>query len=360
MSTKRRPFIWERPAWPQLTYDLEAVAPDLIDAHRMLGEIEGKAAAIGLGSTREVTIEVFSGEVVATAAIEGVQLSADAVRSSVMRRLGMASVGPKDRHVDGLVEVINDAATAFDQPLDEDRLCRWQSALFPGGTSGIQRIAVGRYRDHRDSMQIVSGLPGKEVVHYEAPPSRQVRAEMKRFLTWFADTSPKAAARGRPIDGLARAAIAHLWFESVHPFEDGNGRIGRAIMDMAIAQHQRKPVRLYSLSRQLLASRKEYYDSLNHAQRGDVDVTRWVRWLAQQFSAACRYSSKVIDQAIDKKHFWDKHAGAVNERQRKVLQRLLDDGDGGFEGGLNAEKYIKMTGASKPTATRDLAAMVAA
>lgn len=363
MNTQKSWLIWQRPSWPDLRFDLQAAAPDLIHAHRMLGEIEGKAAAIGLGSQNDVALEVFSGEVIATAAIEGERLSADAVRSSVMRRLGMGAAGPADRHVDGLVEVINDATTAFDQPLDEDRLCRWQSALFPGGTSGIQRIAVGRYRDHQEAMQIVSGTPGKEVVHYEAPPSKAVRAEMDRFLAWFAGTAPTAegvtAVEGQ-IDGLARAAMAHLWFESIHPFEDGNGRIGRAIMDMAIAQHQRKPLRLYSLSRQLLKSRKDYYDTLNEAQRGDVDVTNWVRWLAQQFAAACRYSSTVIDQAIAKRHFWEQQASAVNERQRKVLQRLLDDGDGGFLGGLNAEKYIKITGASKPTATRDLAAMVAA
>jgi Fic family protein len=357
MASKRKTYVWQRPAWPALSFDLNAIVSDLGDAHRQLGEIEGKVAAIGMGGAREVIVEAFAGEVLATAAIEGQRLSEDAVRSSVLRRLGLASMGPKDRHVEGLVEVINDALTAFDRPLDHDRLCRWQSALFPGGTSGIQRIAVGRYRGHEDPMQIVSGLPGKEVVHYEAPPSKQVHAEMQRFLDWFAQTAPGAP---RPMIGLARAAIAHLWFESIHPFEDGNGRIGRAIVEMAIAQHQGQSSRLYSLSRQLLSSRKEYYDSLNAAQKGDLDVTSWVRWFMLQFSAACRFTSKVIDEALEKKRFWDRHAGSVNERQRKVLQRLLDMGDGGFQGGLNAEKYCKMTGVSKATATRDLAEMVAA
>jgi Fic family protein len=183
-----------------------------------------------------------------------------------MRRLGLARTGTKDRHVDGLVEVINDATSRHDLPLDHDRLWRWQSALFPGGTSGIRRIAVGRYRDHIEAMQIVGGARGKrEIVHFEAPPSKRVPTEMKRFLKWFAETTPMQG-KAPKIDGLARAAIAHLWFETIHPFEDGNGRIGRAIVDLAIAQDHRAPVRLYSLSREWLESRKGYYDALNEAQ----------------------------------------------------------------------------------------------
>jgi Fic family protein len=209
-------------------------------------------------------------------------------------------------------------------------------------------------------MQIVSGPPGKEVIHYEAPPSRHVAKEMARFLTWFAKTTP-VPGRSPEIDGLARAAIAHLWFESIHPFENGNGRIGRAIVDMAIAQDHRAQVRLYSLSRQLLESRSGYYDALNAAQRGTGDATDWVVWFAHQYSLACARSSSVIDRAIEKVRFWAHHAGVeLNERQRKVLQRLLDDGDGGFLGGLNAEKYTKLTSTSKPTATRDLADLVRA
>jgi Fic family protein len=358
------PWIWRRAAWPHFTFDPRAVAGDLAAAYRMHGVIEGKAAAVGLTPTSQVALDATAEEVVATAAIEGELLSIDTVRSSVMRRLGLATSGPKDRHVDGLVAIINDATTAHSKPLDEDRLYRWQSALFPGGTSGIQRIAVGRYRDHDDPMQIVSGLPGREVVHYEAPPSREVPAHMKRFLQWFAETAPTddttTSSNSKAVDPLARAAIAHLWFESIHPFEDGNGRIGRAIIDMAVAQHLHQSVRLYSLSRQLLASRSGYYDFLNAAQRGDLDVTVWVSWFARQCTAAYESASQVIDRALEKRHFWDRHKGSgLNERQRKSLQRLLDAGDGGFEGGMNAEKYIKITGTSKATATRDLADMVA-
>ena len=354
----RGPYVWQRPEWPALTFDAQAVAPAIAEARRAQGAVEAKALAIGLDRTGDIAREVLERETIATAAIEGEKLPADAVRSSVLRRLGIARGGPVDRHVDGLVQVIGDATVGFDAPLDEDRLCRWQAALFPGGTSGIRRIAVGRYRAHEDPMQIVSGPPGREVVHYEAPPSSRVRGEMRRFLAWFARTSPPASGA---IDGLARAAIAHLWFETVHPFEDGNGRLGRAIADMAIAQDHRVPVRLYSLSQQLLEARGAYYDALNAAQRGDVDTTAWVNWFVTQFALACRRSGDTLDRVIEKSRFWSERAAGttLNDRQRKVMQRLLDEGDGGFAGGLNADKYIAMTGASKATATRDLSDLVA-
>ena len=357
-------WIWQRPDWPAFHYDAQAVAPDLFEAYVMHGTVEGKAMAIGLGVTSPVVLDVFADEVVATAAIEGERLSADTVRSSVLRRMGLSEAGPVDRHVDGLVAMIADATTRIDQPLDDDRLCRWQAALFPNGLSGLQRIAVGRYREHADPMQIVSGRPGREVVHYQAPASRDVPAEMARFLAWFAATTPRTgvpqALDGPRLDGLARAAIAHFWFESIHPFEDGNGRVGRAIIDMAIAQHLRPPMRLHSLSRQLLTARGEYYAALE-GSRGGMDLTAWVQWFVRQYTGACDAANHVMDTAVQKRRFWDAHAAvSLAERQRKVLQRLLDDGDGGFLGGLNAEKYMKMTGVSKATATRDLSEMTAA
>lgn len=353
-------WIWQQPDWPALAVDAAALGPALAEAHRMQGIIEGKASAIGLTSTSDVAIEAMASEAMATAAIEGEGLSMNAVRSSVMRRLGLASTGPTDRNVDGLVAVLNDASSAFDQPLDHDRLCRWQSALFLGGTSGLTRIAVGRYRELEDPMQIASGPVGHEVVHYEAPPSRDVPRHMQAFLEWFDATTPGRTSEGvLPIDGLARAAVAHLWFESIHPFEDGNGRIGRAIVDLAVAQHLKQPVRLYSLSRQLQSVRTGYYDALNAAQRGELNITRWVSWFVRQCTAACASANIVIDQVLEKRRFWERHSGAgLNKRQRKVVQHLLDAGDGGFVGGLNAEKYMSLTGASKATATRDLGDMV--
>lgn len=358
-------WIWQHPDWPDFRYVAQDVAPYLAEAYLMHGSIEGKAMAIGLGVESPVVLDLLYDEVVATAAIEGESLSVEAVRSSVLRRLGLGDDGPVDRHIDGLVAVIADATEGFDRPLDEERLCRWQGALFPNGTSGFQRIAVGRYRDHEDPMVIVSGRPGREVVHYQAPASRDVPAEMARFLAWFAATTPRKGVlpslEGPRLDGIARAAIAHLWFESIHPFEDGNGRIGRAIVDMAIAQHLRPPMRLHSLSRQLLTLRGEYYAELNKASRGGAEVTGWVQWFVRQYTGACDSADRLIGSAIQKRRFWDAHAAAsLAERQRKVLQRLLDDGDGGFLGGLNAEKYMKMTGVSKATATRDLSEMTAA
>lgn len=355
-------FIWQHPGWPRLTFDAGAASLHLSAAAREQGVVEGKASAVGMGSSAEFLTEVLTDEVIATAAIEGEHLAPASVRSSIARRLGIGASSSQTQQVDGLVDVIRDASEGFLAPLDEERLWRWHSALFPGGTSGIRRIAVGRYRDHDEAMQIVSGQIGREVVHYEAPPSADVAREMAAFLAWFgASPLSGAAVQGPVLDGIARAAIAHLWFESIHPFEDGNGRLGRAIVDLAIAQYLGAPSRLVSLSSQFLRNRKGYYDALNHAQRGGLDVTDWVCWFADQFAQACRHSGTLIDKALEKSRFWAVHATvAINERQRKVVQRLLDDGDGGFWGGLNAEKYGKMTGASKATATRDLAALLTA
>lgn len=351
-------LIWQQPEWPRLTFDTAKVLPAQIKAHRLQGEVIGRAASIGLDQFGVVS-ELLAQEVLATAAIEGELLDPASVRSSILRKLGadtstLVHQGQRSRHVDGLIDVIQDATTESNQPLDDDRLCRWQSALFPGGTSGIRRIAVGRYRDHADAMQIVSGTPGKEVIHYTAPPSAQVSSEMQSFLRWFSDSTPRMRAE-QSMDGIVRAAIAHLWFETIHPFEDGNGRIGRAIVDMALAQDLGAQTRLYSLSNQIVNNRHGYYEALKSAQHGTTDATQWVQWFLEEFCSACLSSLEMIDKAIQKSRFWATHAHAsLNIRQRKVVQRLLDDGDGGFLGGLNASKYVKMTGTSKATATRDL------
>ena len=346
-------YVWQRSSWPAWKYDRQALAGSLAQARLSQGVVLGKAQAVGIeGDAFSAVInDIWVQEVMATAAIEGERFDFDQVRSSVMRMLGIANAGASSRHVDGLVEVMQDALQNFLAPLDQDRLCRWQSALFPGGTSGIKRIEVGRYRTFAEAMQIVSGRPGHEVTHYRAPDSDQVPTEMARYLAWL--NGPVAD------DGIVRAAIAHLWFETIHPFEDGNGRIGRAIIDRVIAQDANSPIRLYSLSRQLQENRGAYYDALNLAQHGDGDITGWIQWFATQFTAACITSERLIDQALDKARYWSTHAAdQFNERQRKVLQRLLDAGDGGFLGGLTADKYCKITGTSKATATRDLADLV--
>lgn len=348
-------YIWQAPEWPAFRWDAASLAEPLASARREQGAVLALFRFIGLPGEAHVEREIWSGEAVATAAIEGEKLDLQAVRGSVVRRLGLDEPeGRVSRHVDGLIDVMQDAARNFDEHLDDGRLSRWQSGLFPGGTSGIRAIAVGRYRDHADPMQIVSGPVGREKVHYEAPASKDVPAQMRRFLSWWEETRPDRPANSR-IDGIVRAAIAHLWFETIHPFEDGNGRIGRAIVDMALAQDARSPHRFYSLSRQLMESRDAYYDALNAAQRGTLDATPWIAFFLEQFRLSCLTSLGVIEAAVAKSRFWATHSGSVlNERQRKVLQRLLDAGPGGFEGGMTAEKYGRLTGASKATATRDL------
>lgn len=342
-------YVWQRPTWPQWNFDAAALVAPLAQARQQQGIALGKAQAIGFENVgmAQVMREIWIHGAISTAAIEGQKLDMDTVRSSVMRKLGLAEGGPTSRHVDGLIDVMHDASQHFAQALDADRLCRWQSALFPGGTSGIARIEVGKFRTFTEPMEIISGNIGKEKVHYRAPDSANLPLEMGRFLDWF--NQPNC------VDGIVRAAIAHLWFETIHPFEDGNGRVGRAIIDMVIAQDGGQAARLYCMSRQLQENQSAYYDALNAAQTGNLDITAWIVWFVTQFGAACQQSVLHIDKALEKARFWSDHAEQdFNERQRKTLKKLLDMGDGGFLGGLTTEKYSKITDASKPTASRDL------
>jgi Fic family protein len=344
------PYIWAKPGWPVFTLRQDALTGPLGRARLAQGTVLGLAHALGLERHPEILQDIWVGEAMATAGIEGEKLDLEAVHSSVLRKLGFGKTGASPRNVDGLVDVMDDAMRKFGGRLTHARLCNWQAALFPTGRSGLARIEVGKYRTHVDPMQIVSGRPGKETVHYTAPPSAQVHAEMTRLLAWFRDSAPGGKIR---IDGLVRAAIAHLWFESIHPFEDGSGRIGRALCDMALAQDANAPSRIVGLSRQLHENRSQYYAELNAAERGGLDVTDWAVWFAGQFEEACKKSASIIRAAVDKAHFWQA-APQMNERQKKVVQKLLDAGAGGFQGGMSAEKYGNITGASKATATRDL------
>ena len=371
--------IWQHPAWPALVFDAATLAPDLDQARLAQGKLLGLLDAIGLGQVQEVRRELWVQEAIATAAIEGQQLNLASVRSSVAHRLGLVDAPSHDRDVDGLVLVMQDAVDNCQTALNLDRLCRWQSALFPGGTSGITRIVVGRLRDHADAMQIVSGPIGREVVHYTAPPSSQVASEMDKFLAWFEATRPHAGA-APSLHGIARAAVAHLWFESIHPFEDGNGRLGRAVVDLALAQDMLAQdlsavvvqMRVFGMARQMLKTRAAYYDALNLAQRkpvlaangSGINITAWVQWFVQAFTQGCATSSVVVRQAVDKATFRLQAAQwGLNVRQLKVLNRLLEAGNtelgGGFLGGMTTDKYSKITGASKPTATRDLTDLLA-
>lgn len=344
-------WIWQSTAWPGLTYDLVRLTDPLRRARMELGRLFGQAEMIGADEVARLERDVWSLEAVSTAAIEGETLDLASVRSSVGRRLGIRSdfLAAVPRNVEGLLDVMESAAADWDSDLTADRLHRWQAALFPAGGSALRPIETGRYREHDDPMEIVSGPVGRETVHYVAPPSSAVRPEMHNFLEWFNRT------RNTSLDGILRAGLAHVWFETIHPYEDGNGRVGRAIVDLALAQDARKPTRLHGLSIHLRRHQKDYYQSLNHAQRSAGDVTDWLAWFAGAFADSCRASAELIGESLERARFWSEHkAIAINQRQRKVLGKMLDAGRGQFEGGLTQRKYAALTGVSAVTAWRDI------
>jgi Fic family protein len=348
-------WIWNSPDWPELRFDERRLLGPLAAARAELGRLLGKADAIGALEFASVERDLWCGEALATAAIEGEQLNLAGVRSSVARRLGLPveSVVGTPRELEGLLDVMQDATLAWNADLTTDRLCRWQSALFPAGGGALRSVVIGRWRPGPDPMQIVSGPVGREAVHYEAPPADRLDAEMRRFAEWFNHSQDE------PIDGLLRAGLAHVWFESIHPFEDGNGRVGRALIDLALAQDVRRPTRLHGVAAELERRRDAYYDALNAAQRGDGDVTEWLAWFLEVVAAAAARSGLVIDVALTRAQFWaEPRTAGVTARQRKVLNRMLDAGPGGFTGGLTARKYAGMTGVSTVTAWRDIEALV--
>lgn len=365
VSASTKTAIWQLPVWPALTWD-ESKARAALRVAQLAQEQASRAfQSIGFEGHSGINRDLWSQDALATAAIEGQNLDAQAVRSSVGHRLGLAMPQSKDRDVEGLVQVMQEATQQHAKPLTAQRLCAWQAMLFPDNADKPLKlqVQVGAYRSHAEPMQIISGVLGKERVHYTAPPSAHVKGEMTQLLYWLTASAPAAQINlgvPRP-PWLVRAALAHLWFETIHPFEDGNGRVGRALADYVLAQELDTPHRIFSLSRQILAERKQYYEQLELAQhaavnvQGGLDVTAWVLWFIGVFTRGCEHSLSVIHLASDKAAFWQRCApAALNERQRKVLSRLLDAGDGGFLGGLTADKYIKLTGASKATATRDL------
>jgi Fic family protein len=352
-SSKSR-WIWQQPQWPAFTWNAEALVASLARARRAQGELAGVARLLDTELDLSSRLEVLSIEALATSAIEGEKLDPLAVRSSLARRLGvpLGSLRASPREVDGLVEVLVDAAANYDTPLIPQRLLSWQAALFPTGRSGLHKIRVGNLRG-RAPMQIVSGPVGKERVHYEAPPQRGLRDELDRFLDWF--NSPP-----RNLDGLLRAGIAHVWFEILHPFEDGNGRVGRALLDMALAQDERRSTRLYSLSARFNEKRDEYYAALERTSSGDLDITPWLQWFLEQVEAAVHSSELLVNRVLNKARFWLHHSQSeLNPRQVKALTRLLDAGPAGFEGGMTNRKYASLTKTSPATAQRDLADLVA-
>lgn len=354
MAAKQlKPWIWQRPDWPDFHWDAARLAQPLAAARRAQGELTGMARLLDPDSDLHAQLEVLTSEGVATSAIEGERFDPNALRSSLARRLGLPTAGlpPPPRSLEGLVDVLLDATQKVDRTLTQKMLAAWQAALFPTGRSGLRKIRLGALRG-TPPMRIVSGPIGRQRVHYEAPPRRGLEQEVNRFLVWFNKPPPG-------MDGLLRAGLVHAWFELIHPFEDGNGRVGRALLDRALAQDENRSSRLYSLSARFMAVRNEYYDALEALSHGDLDATDWLQWFLRQVVAACGETVGTVERVLYKARFWIRHAQAsLNKRQRKALSALLDADAGGFAGGMTNKKYAHLTHISPATAQRDLAELV--
>lgn len=344
-------YIHERADWPRFRWDSAALAPRLASVRHRQGRLIGRMEELGFPLQNQATLASLTEDVVTTSAIEGETLDRQQVRSSLARRLGIdiGALAKADRHIDRIVEVMLDATQNYGKKLTAERLYGWHAALFPTGRSGITRITVGGWRrDKAGPMQVVSGRPGKERVHFQAPAAARLPAEMKAFLAWFNGDSE--------IDPVLKAGLAHLWFVTVHPFDDGNGRIARAIADLALARSEKSPQRFYSMSAQIREERSAYYAILEATQKSDLDVTRWLAWFLDCLGRAFEGAETILASVLGKVRFWRKHAAAgLNERQQKMLNRLFD----GFEGKLTSSKWAKIAKCSPDTALRDIADLVA-
>lgn len=354
--TQGRRYIWQFKTWPEFQWDSTVLLKLLGDCRFQQGALLARMGELGFEVQQQARAEVLIEEALKTSEIEGVRLNTQAVRSSVARRLGLPSAGLPEINeplADGVVEILLDATQNHESGLTAERLFGWHAALFPTGYSGIHRIQVAAWRDDREGpMQVVSGPMGREKVHYQAPPANRLKDEMKRFFRWWEKSR-------KEMDGILRAGVAHLWFVAVHPFDDGNGRIARTITDMALAQDENLATRCYSLSSQIMTERDAYYEVLERTNKQDNDITQWLKWFLACMSRAILSSNRLLSNVMQKARFWQRHAQTdLNDRQRKALNRLLDAGPGGFEGGLTNRKYAGMTHISRATAQRELADLV--
>lgn len=349
-------FIWQNKDWTDFRWQSDALLPLLGKARQTQGKILARVKTLGFNLTHEAQAEILTEEAVKTSAIEGEVLNRDSVRSSVARHLGLPSAacgaagGRAERHVDGLVEILLDATKNYDKSLTAKKLKGWQAALFPTGYSGLHKIRAGEWRN--GDVQVVSGPVGRERVHFQAPPNEKIDEEIKNFLAWWNKNSGNT-------EGFLRAAIAHFWFVTIHPFEDGNGRITRALTDMALAQDEKLQVRFYSLSSRIMEERNAYYDVLEKCSKGGSDITAWLEWFLGCLIRAMEKSETIIGKVLAKAEFWQRHSQTtMNERQRKVVNRLLDAGEGQFQGGLTTRKYVSLTKTSRATAFREISDLV--
>jgi Fic family protein len=338
-------YIHQLSAWPNFTWDNDLIIGLLADVRYQQGKLFGIVKSLGFTDQNESLLANLSEEVVKTAEIEGQNLDNGQVRSSIARKLGLEIAGlvPSDRLVDGVVDVILDATQNYDKPISEELLFSWHNALFPGGRSGIYTIEVAKWRTaEKGPMQVISGAYGKERVHFEAPEAGLVSNEMKKFIHWFNSDSN---------DPVLKAGIGHLWFLTIHPFDDGNGRIARALTEKLLSQSENSGSRFYSLSSEIYKRRAEYYTILESTQKGSLDITSWLVWFLGCFADALSTTEKTIESILVKKVFWDRHTSTpLNDRQRMIINRLFD----GFEGNLNSSKYAKICKCSADTALRDI------
>ena len=342
-------YLWQHSDWPNFTWDTSALLGLLGECRLQQGKLLSRVAGLGLQLEQQAQAELLIEEALTTSSIEGELLDARSVRLSVARRLGLPSAGlPVDRKIDELVNLLLDATQNFNKPLTNERLWGWHAALFPTGYSGLHPITSGAWRRGEEPMRVVSGPIGREKIHYEAPPSGQLNHEIQQFLNWWNSSSGT-------VEGLLRAAVAHLYFVTIHPFDDGNGRIARAITDLAIAQDDKQQSRYYSLSAQIMAERDGYYSILEQTQKSGCDITNWLVWFLGCFGRALQRSDDILNGVFAKSQFWrqyDQHK--LTERQKKAINRLLDTGPDGFEGGMTTQKYASMTHCSRATAFREL------
>lgn len=345
-------YLWQLPDWPQWRYDAAALAGPLAQVHRAQGHLMGRMAGLGLAERKQATLQVLTQEVIKTSEIEGERLNLDTVRSSIARRLGLdiGALAAADRHVEGVVDMVLDATGHFDIPLADERLFGWHAALFPTGFSGLTRIHTGAWRDDATGpMQVVSGPPRRQKVHYQAPPADTLPAQTDAFLQWFNATDTAG-------DPLIKAGLAHLWLVTLHPFDNGNGRISRAVGDMALARAEGTDQRFYSLSAQTQRERKHYYDQLEATQKSTMDVTGWLAWFLGCLLRAVQGADETLGAVLDKARSWQRRADTpMNERQIKMVNRLLD----GFEGKLTTTKWAAIAKCSADTALRDISDLLA-
>ncbi|MBR2618925.1 MAG: Fic family protein [Paludibacteraceae bacterium] len=342
-------YIWQQPNWAAFTWDNDQLITLLSDVRNLQGRVLGLMSGLGFTTQNTTSLNVIAEEVLRSSEIEGELLDAERVRSSIAKHLGIDTEGlpAPDHYTDGVVEVMMDAIKNNQEPLTHERLFSWHAALFPTGRNGMHRITVAAYRTGVEPMQVVSGAMGKEKVHYEAPASDVVPTMMDEFITWI--------NASQDIDPYIKAAVAHLWFVAIHPFDDGNGRITRTITDMLLTKADGTPHRFFSMSAEILRTRKEYYAILEKTTRGTLDITAWVEWFLQTLRNAILQSERTIQKVIKKSLFWQEQQHiTMNERQTKMVNKLWD----GFEGKLTSSKWAKITKTSQPTAQRDIADLV--